>query len=64
MRLRLKLNHLKSRVETYNLSLSNINDKIVMFEPMFTGSSGTSFRQLHRDEGPHLDFKVNVKVKK
>jgi FkbM family methyltransferase len=57
----LKLNNLESRVKTYNLGLSNINDKIVMFEPKFTGSSGTSFRQLHRDEGPHLEFKVKVK---
>ena len=57
----LKLNQLESRVKTYNVGLSNINDKIVMFEPKFTGSSGTSFRQLHREEGPHLEFKVKVK---
>lgn len=61
LNLNLKLNQLNSRIKTYNLGLYFTNDKLMMFEPKFTRSSGASFKKLHNEEGSHLEFIAKVK---
>jgi len=56
-----KLNYLTSRITSYNLGLSSTNDKVLMFEPPFSGTGAASLRNQHSEEGSPLEFQVEVR---
>ena len=57
----IKLNKFDGRISTYNIGLSDTNEKLTLFEPTFSGSGAASLRELHVEEGPHIEFLVEVK---
>ena len=57
----IKLNKFDGRIFTYYFGLSDTNEELILFEPRFSGSGAASLRELHVEEGPHIEFLVEVK---
>jgi FkbM family methyltransferase len=55
------LNKLESQVKIYNFGLGSKEDNLKMYIPVFTGSGGGSFADLHKEEGVAEEVLVPVK---
>ena len=56
------LNKFNSRITTHNYGLGSSRGELILYVPKFTGSGGSSFQDLHPDEGESTQILVPVNL--
>ena len=61
LNLNIKLNKFDGRIFTYYFGVFDTNEKLALFEPQISSNAASSLRELHVEEGPYLEFLVEIK---